>query len=237
MLRIIMQNERLPVSGHYQAERGRRYQSRFGPEAFGRRYQADLYFRRHVAASDTVLDFGCNDGVFLRWIDAGRRIGVEVNPAAREECEAACLKEGIRIELHDDIGSIEDGIVDVVISNHCLEHTLTPYETLRQIHRVLRPGGKLVLVLPFDDWRSPIHRRWRPGDRDNHLFTWSPMNAGNLLTEAGFRVESAEHTQIAITRKLKPARDLFGDRTFLFAAGMLSRYRRRSEVYAVAYKG
>lgn len=230
-------HDKLPVSSHYKAERGALYQSRFGPQTFGRRYQADLYFRRHVTATDTVLDFGCNDGVFLRWLDAGRRIGVEVNPAARQECEAACREEGVPVELHDDIGAIPDGIIDVAISNHCLEHTLTPFEALRQIHRVLRPGGKLVLVLPFDDWRSPIHRRWRPDDRDNHLFTWSPMNVGNLLTEAGFRVESAEHTQIAISRKLKPARDLFGDRAFLFAAGLLSRYKKRSEVYAVAYKG
>ena len=232
-----MPSEMQPVSRHYQGQSGEQYQQlRFTGVEFARQYQADLYFRDFIGPGDTVLDFGCNDGMFLRWLNCGRRIGVEVNPAAREECERASATTAIPVELHSDISDVEDGIVDVVISNHCLEHTLTPYEILRQLHRVLRPGGKLVVVLPFDDWRSPIHSNWRPENPDNHLFTWSPMNIGNLMTEAGFQVESAVHTQYALSPKLKPIRDFLGDRAFRFAAGLLSRYRKRSETYAVASK-
>lgn len=220
----------LPVSKHYQAERGRTYQARFAKSEFYRRYQVGMYFREHVTSSDTVLDFGCNDGLFLSCLDAARRIGVEVNPAAREKCVSQ------NIELHADISAIPDSVVDVAISNHCLEHTLAPFETVRQMYRVLKPGGKLVLVLPFDDWRSSIHRHWRPNDKDNHLFTWSPMNIGNLLTEAGFRVERTEHTQYALSNRLKPVRDLLGDWAFRVAANLLSRYKRRSEVIAIAFK-
>lgn len=220
----------LPVSKHYRAKRGEAYQASFARAEFYRRYQVDLYFRSHVVPSDTVLDFGCNDGLFLSCLDVARRIGVEVNPAAREKC---VLPE---IEMHADISAVPDAAVDVVMSNHCLEHTLAPFETVSHLHRVLKPGGKLVLVLPFDDWRSPIHRNWRPSDPDNHLFTWSPMNIGNLLTEAGFRVERAEHTNYALSNRLAPIKSVLGDKAFRFAATLLSRYKRRSEVVTVAFK-
>jgi SAM-dependent methyltransferase len=220
----------LPVSDHYKAGRGEAYQASFSKAEFYRRYQVELYFRPHVTPADTVLDFGCNDGLFLSCLPVARRIGVEVNPAARARCVSA------DIELHEDISTVPGEAVDVAISNHCLEHTLAPFETIRQIHRVLKPGGKLVLVLPFDDWRSPIQRNWRPNDPDNHLFTWSPMNIGNLLTEAGFQVERAEHTHCALSNKLKPIRDIFGDTAFRFAANLLSRFKKRSEVVTVAFK-
>jgi SAM-dependent methyltransferase len=220
----------LPVSKHYQAERGEKYQASFAKADFYRRYQADLYFRGHTTATDTVLDFGCNDGLFLSCLDAKRRIGIEANPAAR----ARRVSE--EVEIYADISAIPDATVDVAMSNHCLEHTLVPFETLRQIHRVLKPGGKFVLVLPFDDWRNSVHRIWRPKDRDNHLFTWSPMNIGNLLTEAGFQVERAEHTHYALSNKFKPIRDIFGDRVFRVASNLLSRYKKRSEVIAIAFK-
>jgi SAM-dependent methyltransferase len=144
----------LPVSPHYLSDRGEHYQKRAGSVAFYRRQQIELYFRGHTTGEDVVLDFGCNDGLFLASLEAKRRIGVEVNPAARRQLVAD------DIEVHADASAIEDGVVDVAISNHCLEHTLTPFETLREIYRVLKPGGKLVLVLPFDDWRGNANDRW-----------------------------------------------------------------------------
>jgi len=220
----------LPVSSHYQSDSGELYQARFANAEFYRRCQVELYFRRHTKPEDTVLDFGCNDGLFLSCLEAKRRIGIEVNPAARAQLVSS------DIEVHEDISAVPDEIIDVALSNHCLEHTLAPLETLTQIRRVLRPGGKLVLVLPFDDWRSPIHRNWRPNDPDNHLFTWTPMNIGNLLTEAGFSVEESKHTQYALSNKLRPVRDKLGEKAFLFAASLLSRYKKRSEVFALAFK-
>ena len=44
--------------------------------------------------------------------------------------------------------------IDVVISNHALEHTLSPFDELVELRRVLRSGRRLeVLWLPLDDWR------------------------------------------------------------------------------------
>ena len=220
----------MSVSEHYQGSRGERYQAHLANAEFYRRQQVELYFQGHVGDDDVLLDFGCNDGLFLACLPGKRKIGVEVNEAARAQ------KVSDDIEVYESLAPIPDGTVDVAISNHCLEHTLSPLDCLRDIYRVLKPGGKLVIVLPFDDWRGPIHRGWQPNDPDNHLFTWSPMNIGNLLTEAGFSVQTASHTQYAISNKLEPVLKYMGRSAFLAAAGMLSRYRKRSEVCAVAFK-
>jgi hypothetical protein len=62
------------------------------------------------------------------------------------------------------------------------------------------------------------------------------MNIGNLLTEAGFRVESAEHTRYSISNRLEPVLTHFGERALRLAAALLSRYRKGSEVVAIAFK-
>ena len=120
--------------------------------------------------------------------------------------------------------------VDVVISNHALEHVHDPLGVLQKICRTLRPGGRLVLVTPFE--RST---RWKPGDINQHLYTWSPMNLGNLVSLAGFNVESVE----LINHRFPPGgitlRRLIGSRLFHILCLFWGRlYRPVSQVRVVA---
>jgi SAM-dependent methyltransferase len=138
-------------------------------------------FQPFVASTDTVLDFGCASGEVLLAIRCARRIGVEVNPPflvrARDH----------GIEAYVSLTDVPVNSVDVAISGHTLEHCLRPLDELLGIRRVLREGGRLVLVLPLDDWRA--QRRFDGADLNHHLYTWTPLLLGNLLSEAGFDVE------------------------------------------------
>jgi SAM-dependent methyltransferase len=135
-------------------------------------------FAAHVQPTDTVIDFGCGSGALLAALPCRRRLGVEPNTAARERAQ----RNGI--ETFASTVDLSDEVADVVISNHALEHTLDPFVELLQLRRVLRPGGKLVFVVPSERSTS----RYNPGNIDQHLFTWTPALFGNLLTESGFRV-------------------------------------------------
>ncbi len=142
-------------------------------------------FAPYIGAGDRVVDFGCGTGWLLKLADAGEKLGIEPNPAAREYA----AKLGI-----DTVASpadVEDGWADVVISNHALEHSLSPYAELQELFRIVRPGGKLVLGLPLDDWRQKAQREVHGSDPNHHLFTWTPLLLTNLLKEAGFEVRSA----------------------------------------------
>jgi SAM-dependent methyltransferase len=230
-----MAPDNLPVSQHYLGARGRGYfEDKFGSRAEQGRFFQARYFRRHINRNDVVLDFGCADGLCLRSIEARGRIGVEINPTALEKCSELSERQGIFIELHKDLSSVASDSVDVVISNHCLEHVVCPYTCLKDLKRVLKPNGYLLMVLPFDDWRKKGHDRWKARDRDNHLFTWSPMNIGNLLAEVGFEVEEARLCTTAWSPKIFWIRRLLGEQVFELACSLLARMKNSREVFCRA---
>ncbi len=168
------------VSGHYLGARGAdyfRWQGRVGEVgAVLNRWK----FESQISPEHVVVDFGCGGGSLLAGFEARRRIGVEVGDAAR----AAAAARGI--ETVASAAELESESADVVISNHALEHTLDPLAELQELRRALRPGGRLVLWLPLDDWRS--EREPDPDDANHHLYAWTPLLLGNLLNEAGFEV-------------------------------------------------
>jgi SAM-dependent methyltransferase len=140
-------------------------------------------FADFVHENDVVLDFGCGSGYMLRMLAGREKIGIEPG------LEAADFARSLGLIVHSSLAEVESESVDVAVSNHVLEHTLRPLDDLQEIRRVLRPGGRLVLVVPIDDWRN--QRVPSEGDVNHHLYTWTPLLLGNLLTEAGFRVQES----------------------------------------------
>lgn len=134
-------------------------------------------FSPYIAPSDCVLDFGCGGGSLLAHIDCSRRLGVEINDSAR----SAARTKGI--EVYASAAEIPHGCVDKVISNHALEHTLSPLVELTTLKRTIRPGGLAIFTVPCES----ILCAYKP-NIDHHLYTWSPLNLGNLFTEAGYKV-------------------------------------------------
>lgn len=183
-------------------------------------------FQPYVKPTDIVLDFGCAGGSLVGGLRAARRIGVEINDVAR-----AAAVEQYRIEGYRSLAEVADGSVDVVVTNHTLEHLASPYEALLQIAPKLKPGGKLVIVVPIDDWRA--QRRWYPGDVNRHLFTWTPLNLGNLLDEAGYAVQE----QRIIRRTIMRGHDLYAklpEPIFDFVRWVYSVVRHRQHLLMVA---
>ena len=171
------------ASGHYQTEKGKEYfayqQSfREGAVLEARKFAA------YIDPKDKVLDFGCGGGWVLRQINCSKRIGIELNEAAHPYCR----DNGI--DVYRDAAEVPHSDFDVVISNHCLEHVPFPIEALRAVTRLLRPDGKLVLVVPLDDWR--VQHDSTGKDIDHHLHTWTPRLLANTLVEAGLVVDKVD---------------------------------------------
>lgn len=75
----------------------------------------------------------------------------------------------------DRLGALADASEDFVIASHIIEHLANPVAMLADIHRVLRPGGLLVLLVPdrhttFDRHRppTPIEHLMDEYERDVH---------------------------------------------------------------------
>ncbi len=223
------------VSKHYLSDLGKAYFNQRSVErmSFGRIFQT-RYFRPFCSKDTVLLDFGCSDGLFLRNLPAKRRIGVDGSPFVVKECMRLSRETGIPIEVLESLDTVGENSCDVVISNHTLEHVINPIIVLRQMRRALRPGGRLVLVVPFDDFRSSKNRRWQPHDEKHHLFTWSPSNLGNLLTEAGFEVQECRICTSAWSPRFFWINRLFGLTTFKAACFVFSILMNRREVFCRA---
>ncbi|MFI5336644.1 MAG: class I SAM-dependent methyltransferase [Opitutales bacterium] len=129
------------------------------------------YYRalhRHVATAldglpeeAAVLDAGCGTGGLLKALRrAGPRwqlTGLDLSPLA---CELALARTGVPVAE----GSVSQlpfgsGCFDAITSCDVLCQVEQPEEALREFHRCLRPGGRLVLTLPAYAWMYSYHDR------------------------------------------------------------------------------
>ena len=79
----------------------------------------------------------------------------------------------LNLDLHG-LHGVSDQAFDAVIACHLIEHLANPIEALREFDRVLRPGGRLVLVVPdrtrtFDSVREPTPLAHVLDDFDRHV--------------------------------------------------------------------
>ena len=176
-----MHQDKDKVVNHYQDDYFNKYQRDLGE--FGGRANAFMFDQYITPADEVVLDFGCGGGFLLKNLHCSRKVGIEINPVARDFCIQA---NGIT--CYESLEYIPDESIDVVISSHCLEHTTNPFEIISALYDKLKNKGKIVIVVPLDSYRYA----WVPRDINNHLYSFSPMNLGNILQGAGFKQVKTE---------------------------------------------
>jgi len=135
-------------------------------------------------SNSVVLDFGAGTGNLLSFLSAKKKIAIEPNPYAQKVLK----KKGI--EFHNTLEIIKSNSIDLIISNNSLEHTLDPIAELKEMYRVLKKGGNIVVLTPIDDWRK--FKKLDLNDINHHLFTWTPQHLGNCMLEAGYDIKSSE---------------------------------------------
>lgn len=141
-----------------------------------------------------VLDVGCGRGVMLRaMLDLGHEAhGVEITAEA-----AAGADPRAQIRIAPDLADAEyeTNSFDAVIMWHVLEHLPNPSQTLEELRRIIRPGGRLILAVPnFASWQAQrMGADWFHLDLPRHLYHFTPQTLTRLLNRYEFDCRGVKH--------------------------------------------
>ena len=113
-----------------------------------------------LAPGERVLEVGCGSGVFLPLLahavgPGGRVVGLDHAPAFVAEVRARVAAEGLDGSVAVEEGDayrlpFPDAAFDAAHCERVLMHLDDPTAALREMRRVVRPGGRVVAVEP--DW-------------------------------------------------------------------------------------
>ncbi|HUS82885.1 MAG TPA: class I SAM-dependent methyltransferase, partial [Dehalococcoidia bacterium] len=108
-----------------------------------RRFEDTL--RDCIPAGATVLDAGCGSGRIFRYeLQPGCRVvGVDVGAELRDNPNIADRVRGDVQQL-----PLADASFDAVLASHVMEHLPEPEKALAEVARVLKPGGRCLLLTP-----------------------------------------------------------------------------------------
>lgn len=137
-----------------------------------------------------LLDVGCGNGRFVLWMQELGWDGTGVEPDA-EAAEVGRRQYGAPIvtgQLHE--ARFPDASFDAITLHHVIEHVHDPLGVLQECRRILRPGGRVVLVTP--NYRSAGHRLFGPSwlslEVPRHLVLFSRGSLAACAERAGLSV-------------------------------------------------
>jgi ubiquinone/menaquinone biosynthesis C-methylase UbiE len=98
------------------------------------------------------LEPGCGRGEFLEEFNklGLECYGIDLSNYSGTLCPSVDVKKGI--DLENDIWPFPDNYFDIIYNKSLMEHLRSPDKFLLEARRVLKPGGKIICLIP--DWES-----------------------------------------------------------------------------------
>ncbi len=147
-----------------------------------------------------VLDLACGPGILSAALapQAGAMVGVDITPEmvrmARERCRKAGLSNARFLEGPAEALPFAPATFDCVVTRLTIHHFQAPHTVLREVHRVLKPDGRLVLadaVSSADRAEAELHNALERLRDPSHVRMLSEPDLSQVVAEAGFAVVSA----------------------------------------------
>jgi SAM-dependent methyltransferase len=144
---------------------------------------------RFIEDGSTILDIG-GGNLFLEllayFVERRFRYSyLDIDPAAVDGSRTLAQQAGM-IETSFAVGfndrlDFPDSSFDAIFSSHCIEHSIDLATTMRELNRVLKPGGNLLMAVPFGWEANP-----------EHPYFLGPDEWISLVEDGGFRITIAQ---------------------------------------------
>jgi len=204
------------------------YERRFTPDLGFRSQMWQIlcrdFFQRYVATDCTILEIGAGYCEFINNIEAVRKIAVDINPDIEEYAGHDVQVVTSRASQMD---ALADGSVDVAFASNFFEHLHRNeiLATIREIQRVLKKGGKFMILQPnirfcakdywmFFDHITPIDDRALAEALETNGFHVLEMISRFLPFTTKSRLPKSAFLVRAYLR-LRPAWALIGQQSFV----------------------
>eukprot|EP01084_Bolivina_argentea_P119430 211752_1 len=126
--------------------------------------------------ANNVLEIGCSAGYILGNVNGKNKFCVEINDAA-----ITIAKNENQIEhISKDIKTI-DAKMDFIYTTSVLEHIPNPSAILQDAHPILSDNGVMINEVIHEQKNN----KYTENDINKHLYTWSELLLGNLITFSG----------------------------------------------------
>ena len=149
-----------------------------------------------------VLDIGCGNGALVaRLVERGLTVtGIDSSASGIDVARASVPRAQFAAQSVDgDLGILAPSSFDAAVSMEVIEHLFNPRALVRLAHRVLKPGGHLIVTTPYhgflknlalsatNGWDKHLNPLWDGG----HIKFFSQNTLSELISTEGFAVLSA----------------------------------------------
>jgi SAM-dependent methyltransferase len=119
-----------------------------------------------------LLDAGAGEGNYKHYFGARRYCGLDLGIGDSQWNYSA-------LDVVGDLSCLpfRDGIFEACLNVVTLEHVKDPAGVIREIGRTLAPGGRFLLIVPFE---------WEEHQQPHDYFRFTRYSLGYMLSQAGF---------------------------------------------------
>jgi len=161
------------------------------PAAIDAQVRTFLWYRQFITGSIRVLDWGCNHGPDSALLRAWRGDDLQLHGCDRGSSSDYEVFRSFSQVSYSELDSqfvlpYENDQFDAVIASGVIEHVASDMRSLEELHRIVRPAGRLVITF-LPNWLS-LHelKLRRSGEDGAHDRTYSRRHIRQLLLHFGF---------------------------------------------------
>lgn len=137
----------------------------------------------------SILDVGCGTGSFLSYM---KQIGWDITGLEPDAGARQVAKQLYQLDIQpiDELFTLPAASFDVITLWHVLEHVHGLHAYMEQLHRLLKPGGSLLIAVPNYTSLDAAHygKYWAAYDVPRHLYHFSPQSMQWLLEKHHFKL-------------------------------------------------